>query len=191
MITIDQAEFFSNLRLTQAYCEQEMQREEKVDMCILRSIINPIWKDGKWFAHMPSLDGMASIEQSIPWEEWTKKSDPYYLESFIGIFKRQLAFKKALSDKLTHNDIYKGKILVVEYGENIPDGAAEPETDGFFDEWDIPPIDTWFYNDYSVARGGILLAWIPERFVELADKAIEVQVLNILNWFEKPRDWVA
>lgn len=190
MITIDQTRFFANLKLTQAYCELELRQEEKLDWRILRSIINPCCKDGKWYVNVPSHEVKQADWQSILWEEWRKKSDPYYLESFVKLFNSQIDFKRMVSDELLYRDLYRGKILVIKYGENISDGAAEPETDGFFDEWDLPPIDTWFYNDYSVARGGILFAWIPEKFIELADKAIEVQFLNILNWFEKPRDWV-
>ncbi|HEX8348540.1 MAG TPA: hypothetical protein VF598_01140 [Hymenobacter sp.] len=185
MVAIDQTRFFANLRLTQAYCEQQLQHKEKIEWVVLRSTINPVCKDGEWFAHMPG----AFNEKPIPWDEWVKKSDPYYQDSFVELFSKQLEFKKAASNGLSCNDADRGRILVVEYGENIPDGAVEPETEGLFDKWDLPPIDTWFYNDYSATRGGILFAWIPERFIELADKAIGVQFLDILNWFEKPRDW--
>lgn len=187
MITIDQAQFFANLRLTQAYCQQRLKQKEEAEWTGLRSIINPIYKDGEWFAHMPG----GFNKKPIPWAEWAVESDPYYHDTFVDLFHRQLQFKHAVSDELNYDDVYRGKILVIEHGENIPDGAADPETEGFFDEWDLPPIDTWFYNDYSETSGGILFAWIPEKFIELTDKAISIQLLNILNWFEKPRDWVA
>lgn len=187
MIIIDQPQFFANLRLTQAYCQQQLEQKEKAEWTGLRSTINPIYRDGEWFAHMPgNFD-----ETPIPWAEWTKESDPYYHDSFVELFRRQLEFKYTASEGLSYDTIHQGKILVIEHGQNIPDGAAEPETDGFFDEWDLPPIDTWFYNDYSSAeKGGILFAWIPERFIGLAERAIEIQFLGILNWFEKPRDWI-
>ena len=186
MITIDQAQFFTNLRLTQAYCEHQLGRKEQVEWTGLRSTINPVYQDGQCFAHMPGVIG----EKPIPWDEWTMKSDPYYHDSFIDLFRRQLAVKRSLSSEMRHDEVCSGKILVIEYGQNIPDGAVEPATEGFFDEWDLPPIATWFYNDYSTERGGILFAWIPVKFVELADKAVAIQFLNILSWFEKPRNWV-
>ncbi|QNH63166.1 hypothetical protein [Hymenobacter sediminicola] len=185
MITIDQSQFLTNLRSTQAYCQHQLEQKEKVEWTGLRSTINPVCKDGEWFAHMPGpID-----EKPIPWAEWNKKSDPYLHDSFVTLFCRQLEFKNTVSGKLSYSDVFRGKILVVEHGQNIPDGATEPETSGFFDEWDLPPIDTWFYNTYSEPNGGILFAWIPEKFVELTDKAIDIQFLNILHWFEKPSSW--
>lgn len=189
MITIDQTKFLYNLKLTQAYCEQQLHHRGKPDWAILRSIINPVCKDGKWFVHMPDHNMAAFDEKHIPLEEWARKSDPYYHDAFVELFNQQLDFKTSVSNKLESDGVYQGKILVVEHGENIPDGAVEPETDSFFDEWDLPPIDTWFYNDYSPSRGGILFAWIPEKFIGLVDIAIEIQFLDILHWFEKPSSW--
>ncbi|RSK45770.1 hypothetical protein [Hymenobacter perfusus] len=189
MITIDQAKFLDNLRITQAYCEQQLQQKEKLDWVILRSAINPVCRDEQWFVHMLGHNKAACDEQPIPLKEWARKSDPYYHDSFVELFNLQLDFKTSVSDRLKLDGICQGKILVVEHGENIPDGAADPETNSFFDEWDLPPIDTWFYNDYSPSRGGILFAWIPEKFIRLADVAIEIQFLNILHWFEKPSNW--
>jgi len=191
MITIDQAEFYANLRITQAYCEQQLQRKDVLDWVVLRSIINPVCIKGDWFACPPGRGIAASDKQLIPWAEWAKKSDPYFREPFAKLFNEQLECKVGLSNSLEYLESYQGKVLVVEYGENIPDGVAEAETESFFDEWDLPPIDTWFYNDYSPLSGGILFAWIPERFTELTSKAIDVQFLDILHWFEKPRDWKA
>ncbi len=184
MINIDQTQFFANLRLTQVYCQQ-LGQKGKVEWTGLRNIINPLYKDGEWFVHMPG----PLHEGPIPWNEWTKQSDPYYHDAFTELFRKQMELKQALSDKLSHDSICLGKILVIEYGLNIPDGAVEVDTEGFFDEWDLPPIDTWFYNDDSVEQGGILFAWIPEKFVALVNKAISIQFLNTLSWFEKPRAW--
>jgi hypothetical protein len=188
-ITINQKKFFADLRLTQAYCEQELQRKEVPDGVILRSIINPVCVNGAWFAHMPDCTRAASDKLPISWEEWTKKSDPFCLESFVELFDQQLECKAVLSGNLKRKEPCQGRILVIEYGQNIPDGAAEAETGGFFDGWDLPPIDTWFYNDFNPATGGILFAWIPERFIGLANAAIEIQFLGILHWFEEPSYW--
>jgi hypothetical protein len=190
MITIDQAKFFANLQLTQSYCERELQHKEKADWVILRSLIKPFCKDGQWFVHILSHD-MATNGQPISVEAWAQKTDPYHPDSFAEIFDKQLELKAAKADKLSCENKYEGRILVIEYGLNIPDGANEAETDGFFDEWDIPPIDTWFYNDSSITNGGILFAWIPEKFVDLADRAIDIQFLGILKWFDKPSSWDA
>lgn len=189
MITIDQAKFLNNLQITQVYCEQQLQQQGKLDWIILRSIISPVCKAEQWFAHMPDHNKTAYDEQLIPWKEWAKESNPRYYDSFARLFNLQLNLKASVSGKFSCNENLEGRILVVEYGDNIPDGVVELETNSFFDEWDLPPIDTWFYNDYSPERGGILFAWIPGKFIALADLAIEIHFLNILHWFEKPNSW--
>lgn len=189
MTIIDQVQFIANLRITQAYCERELQHKEKADWVILRSMLNPFCKEGKWFVHMPSHDSVETSEQPIPIEVWAQKTDPYYVESFVELFNKQLEFKATIFNKLNYTGTYRGKILVIDYGMNIPDGAAEPETGGFFDEWDMPPIDTWFYNNSSLPNTGLLFAWIPEKFVGLAEIAIDTQFLGVLQWFEKPPAW--
>lgn len=188
MITIDQHRFFANLQLTQAYCAQQLRQPPKPEWQVLRSIVGPVRAAGKWFATIP--DGSGGGSRPVLWEEWTRKSDPFYGDAFVELFDWQLAYKARESAALTHDSDCPGKILVVEYGMNIPDGAVEVETEGFFDEWDLPPIDTWFYNDYNPGRGGILFAWIPEQFTDLADKAIAVHFLDIMHWFIMPNKWL-
>ncbi|TPG67348.1 hypothetical protein EAH73_06385 [Hymenobacter nivis] len=126
----------------------------------------------------------------MSWKEWSEKADPYNSETFMELFREQLAYKKRETDKIEQDVQYRGKILVIEYGLNIPDGAVEVETGGIFDEFDFPPIDTWFYNGYYESGEGVLFAWIPARFVEYADRAIDVQFLDVLHWFKKPSGWV-
>jgi len=185
MITINQVQFFANLRLTQSYCQHQLEQKEKVEWTRLQSMINPYYKDEEWFVYMPGLPN----ERPILWIEWANKSDPYHHDSFVELFRKQIELKQSTSDALNHDIACLGRILVVEYGENIPDGALQVETEGFFDEWDLPPIDTWFYNDYSAERGGILFTWIPEEFIELVSKAIDIQFLGILHWFKSPPHW--
>jgi hypothetical protein len=178
VLDIDDNQFLSDLRVTQAYCEQQLKQKGKPDSVILRSIINLVYKDGKWL-DTPSFEVSNSDEQTILWEEWSKIADPYDLESFNKLFYKQIEYKRTLINKPKHENIYQGKIVVVEYGLNIPDGAAEVETEFFFDEFDLPAIDTWFFKASDKRFGGILFAWIP-------NKAIDIQFLNIIHWFE---DW--
>ncbi len=172
-MTIDKNIFFSNLSTAQKYCEQQLQRSEKSEQTVLRSCI---------------VGGV--YVKSMSRKEWSEKADPYNSETFVELFRGQLAYKKQETYELERDVQYQGKILVIEYGLNIPDGAAEVETGGVFDEFDFPPIDTWFYNGYYESSEGVLFAWIPARFVGYADKAIDVQFLDILHWFKKPSGWV-
>lgn len=185
ILDIDDSVFHLNLRLTQCYCEQQLRQREKPNSVILRSVINRIYKNGKWI-NVPEREEFDFDEQTILWEEWSKIADPYNSDSFNRLFDKQIDCKSTLIQKPRDEKTYQGKIIVVEYGLNIPDGAAEVETEGFFDEFDLPAIDTWFFKASDEHCGGVLFAWIPEQFVAIANKAIDIQFLNIIHWFE---DW--
>lgn len=186
ILDIDDSQFVTNLHVTQAYCEKQLEREELFEWVALRSVIGPICKDEKWYINMSFLPQNNFYNQTILWEEWSKIVDPYDVECFDEIFNSQIEFKESVANRLERKGAYQGKILVVEYSFNIPDGAVEDVTEGFFDEIDLPPIDTWFFKASDKNHGGILFAWVPEQFVELVDKAINIHLLNIIHWFE---DW--
>lgn len=154
----------------------------------LRTSLQPICQHQQWVVTPPSLEVEAA---TIKLEEWLRTSAPYHPARFAEVFAQQLASKKSAVAGKARQISYPGRILVAEYGQNIPDGAVEVETASFFDEFDLPPIDTWFYNGYSEPRGGILFAWIPERFIDLTQRAIDVQFLDILHWFVMPPGWLS
>lgn len=186
MLTINQEEFFASLKITQNYCAQQLQQPWQSEALALCTSLQPVYHNQQWFVTPPSL---AVGEATIKLEEWLRTSDPYYPARFAEVFAQQLTYKASAVARLPRQVFYPGRILVVEYGQNIPDGAVEVETAGFFDEFDLPPIDTWFYNGYSESQRGILFAWIPEQFADLAQRAIDLQFLNILHWFITPPGW--
>lgn len=79
---------------------------------------------------------------------------------------------------------FKGKIIIADYCTTVLDGASEWESKGLIDLYDMPPIDTWFYETGNKYGRKDLYAWIPEPFTELAQNAIDVNVLNNINWCE-------
>lgn len=186
MLTIDQEEFFANLTITQAYCTKQLQQPWQSEFVVLRTSLQPVYEPPQWFVTPPSGEAGAT---ALKLEEWLRTSDPYEPARYVEVFVQQLAYKTRATAGLTRQLSYPGRILVVEYGSNIPDGAVEIETAGFFDEFDLPPLDTWFYNGYSEPERGILFAWIPEQFVDLAQLAIDVQFMDILHWFVAPPGW--
>ena len=70
-------------------------------------------------------------------------------------------------------DLLGGRLLAYFPDADLCDGAAEIESDGFFDVCNVPPWDTWVgYFEDNHGRSGIydsyLLAYVPERFLPLA-----------------------
>jgi hypothetical protein len=188
MLTINQEEFFTSLKITQHYCVQQLQQPWRSKFLALRTSLQPICQHQQWFVTPPSLEVEAT---TIKLEEWLRTSDPYHPARFAEVFAQQLTYKTSAVAGTARQVSYPGRILVAEYGQNIPDGAVEIETASFFDEFDLPPIDTWFYNGYSELQGGILFAWIPEQFIDLTQRAIDMQFLDILHWFATPPGWVS
>lgn len=186
MLTIDQEEFFANLTITQAYCTKQLQQPWLSEFVVLRTSLQPVYEPPQWFVTPPRGEAGAT---ALKLEEWLRTSEPYEPARYVEVFVQQLAYKTRATAGLTRQLSYPGRILVVEYGSNIPDGAVEIETAGFFDEFDLPPLDTWFYHGYSEPERGILFAWIPEQFVDLAQLAIDVQFMDILHWFVAPPGW--
>lgn len=186
MLKIDQKEFFASLQLTQAYCAQQLQQPWQSEFLALRTSLQPVYQQQQWVVIPPGLNGEAA---PLALTEWLCHMDPDQPARFAEVFAQQLVHKTAASAELARQACYPGRILVVDYGENIPDGVVEVDTAGFFDEFDLPPLDTWFYNGYSEPERGILFAWIPAQFVGLAQRAIDVQFLDILHWFITPPGW--
>jgi hypothetical protein len=74
-------------------------------------------------------------------------------------------------------DLEEGKIMVYWPSENVNDGTSEDQSKGFFDVNDVPPWDTWFH--YSK---GQLYSWVPVAFVPFAQKGIDVNMVQCIQW---------
>ncbi|UOQ52945.1 hypothetical protein [Hymenobacter cellulosivorans] len=196
MLEIDKTAFQNNLLLTQQYCELQLANTEKNHASILRSI-NPIINDELVFGFnfITSYD-YQSIGIDIPelyvytfHSKWT--TDPFSvpIDSVVNnLFAEQLKHKAALG--IAGSSQCEGRILAVRIWDTIVDGATQGESRGFMDEYDFPPVDTWFYKA-STADDAILFAWIPKQFIWLVDQAIAVNVPDMMGWFEKeyPEDY--
>ncbi|HEX8503807.1 MAG TPA: hypothetical protein VF630_00450 [Hymenobacter sp.] len=183
MEPIDKAVFLSNLRLTQIYCEQQLQHTKKNSASILRSI-NPVC-NGKPVIEFELQTGYLHKDSGFCFiANWTV--DPHQDVngfSYSELFQKQLEIKEAA--KLTNSDAeYNGEILVAEFEDSTADGAPEVESGGLLDIWDCPPIDTWFHQLELNGRK-IFFAWIPQPFVKLANNGIEVAPLDNIHWFKK------
>lgn len=52
-------------------------------------------------------------------------------------------------------------------------GGSQQCSSGFFDNYNFPPIDTWAWIG-KIYQDDVLLAWIPEEYIHLADEGIIV-----------------
>jgi hypothetical protein len=80
---------------------------------------------------------------------------------------------------ITKNINQLGQILEFDIDLTTHDGAPCAASDGFVDESDIPPIDTWFYITEKQ-----LYCWIPNMFIEKMQAAIDVEIFDSYRWIK-------
>lgn len=83
-----------------------------------------------------------------------------------------------------------GRLMVYHPDADLCDGAAEAETDGWFDVFNTPPWDTWagFFQDDradTAAYATYLVAWVPPVFVDLVGRGIEVNPEQCIRWLDE------
>ncbi len=89
-----------------------------------------------------------------------------------------------------------GRLLAFLPEETLSDGAAEQESDGFFDVDNVPPWDLWvallrFEDEIQTPlttwpRGTlVLVSWIPKALQPLCDWAIEVNPEACITWLDQ------
>lgn len=79
-----------------------------------------------------------------------------------------------------------GRLLVYFPDDDLACGAAEDETYGFFDVNNVPPWDTWVTYIQNAYNGEYnteyLVAWIPREFVKLANRGVNVNPEQCIQW---------
>jgi hypothetical protein len=174
MLKIDKEVFERNLLLTQTYCEMQLANSEKSTAEILRSF-NPEYNGARMFSYAPSF-----LFKQITGVVWYENPLRDNLQLYTNLFEQQLSFKKEVVNTFDQRDV-KGKILSIELDDSFWDGCSEDQSDGFIDQFDCPPIDTWVYLVDNPGNR-VLYAWVPQQFVELVDIAIAVNALECLSW---------
>lgn len=181
MLKINDKEFRENLLLTRHYCEQQLTHKDKNYASILRSI-NPRYGDELLFRYTFYEYSFRKEYHLCSIVEWSR--EPFQYGFFKRLFERQLMFKKHAVSTIDSSSIPGGAIVVVQTDETVVDGASAIASAGLFDNYDYPPIDTWFYLTQN-AEGTLLFAWIPESFVRLSGQAIAVNCVNCIHWFKE------
>ena len=102
-------------------------------------------------------------------------------------FDRTMLLREAgLLPDSAASELAGGRLLLYCRDDNLADGAAELESDGFFDIDNVPTWDTWLC-DYTAppdahGRQHCLVAWIPRSHIDLADRGISVNPEECVVW---------
>jgi hypothetical protein len=76
-----------------------------------------------------------------------------------------------------------GRVLLCEIDACFFDGVAKGVTEGFFDDGDLPPWDTWLaFRAAFGDRSSVLLSWVPHGYLGLVEKAVESHFCNAYSW---------
>jgi hypothetical protein len=91
------------------------------------------------------------------------------------------------------DSVATGRLLVYGPDEELSDGAAEEETNGFFDVANCPPWDTWVAfveepHPSPTGRIAYLVSWVPPEFVESVGRGIYVNPEGCIRWLEDSTD---
>jgi hypothetical protein len=108
-------------------------------------------------------------------------------------------------------DLAGGRLLLMTFDFSFSDGVSGLESEGFFDEADVPPWDTWFaclaeFQDCEERARSILrhfkrpttthvdllshlVCWVPPELIDLANAGIEVNPVAAVFW--APTDYWA
>lgn len=166
--------FDANMRMTQEYCALQMQ-VVKHPAVALRSLDTDRTGSRLWKYNRIQKD------EHVEW-----LAEPIADNRITELFEEQLRQKRTVISTIGNN-AYKGKILVCEYENSPADGASEAEAAGFIDDYDLPPIDTWFFLSVN-GKQKLLYSWIPDAYCSLVNEAIEVNVFEMLWWIDTKHD---
>jgi len=181
MLNINKQVFADNLKLTQAYCDVQLKNGISDNAKIFRTY-NPLYGNKHLFSFVTEHFDF-DIEPNLKYCTLTKWIvDPTEKESIVdNLFMDQLSYKKQCIRSIERDKTYTGSILVAQIDCTVIDGASEVQSSGLVDQYDIPPIDTWFYLTRT-NESRLLFAWIPDEFVKYADEAVQVNCVDCINW---------
>ncbi len=73
-------------------------------------------------------------------------------------------------------DLAGGRLLICAPDESVWDAVSQSESQGFFDDLDIPAWDTWLCFPRE------LISWVPPPLVPLAEAGIHVNPVECIRW---------
>ena len=73
-----------------------------------------------------------------------------------------------------------GRLLFFAPDDNLADGAAMVDSEGFFDVDNVPPWDTWVWY-----HGSYLISWVPPQLIASAERGICVNPEACIEWLDR------
>ena len=108
--------------------------------------------------------------------EATYGTETFFRESLLYVVTTRAALLADLrATKSGHEQ--SGKLLLYWPHENLACGAARFSSNGFFDDDNTPPWDTWV--DY---KGGVLTSWVPEILIPWVQEGIDANPEECIRW---------
>jgi hypothetical protein len=188
MLEIDLDLFIKNLLQTQEYCHIQMNNLIADDVIIDNTSVfrsfNPEINEREIieFGIEEFRNNDNTVNKLVKAAYWTTNpfSDTYLNKLYLD----QQAYKDKCFEGISLSKKYSGEIVISQFDISIVDGASASASDYLFDDYDLPPIDTWFYL-IKTPETRLIFAWIPEKYIPYVDDAIAVNCVDCIDWFGK------
>lgn len=159
--------FYSNLIATINWTEKivnSIEHTSQINYSTILRVTNPDYEGKPFYRYKDTWSGFAAT--------------PEISFNYLSVLQKALTVR---TDKSSTFSNFKqlGQILEFDIDETTHDGAPCAESEGFVDESDIPPIDTWFYLTKTK-----LYCWIPTLFIEKMQGAIDVEIFDSYRWIK-------
>jgi len=130
----------------------------------------------------PIINGHLLYEMDLDYATWN--ISPYKFSHYKEALDQVLVLREETQFSY-YEDLSKlGRILSFEIGFTTHDGGMIVESQCFFDESDVPPIDTWFYLESKSNKNGIglLYCWIPKPFEHIVEQTMKFDFFECCRW---------
>ena len=79
-----------------------------------------------------------------------------------------------------------GRLLLYEPDVNLACGAAEAESNGFFDVNNVPAWDTWvWYIEGESVENNYLISWVAPQIVDVVEAGVIVNPEECIQWADR------
>lgn len=107
----------------------------------------------------------------------------------VGLTRHRIIRQTTTTPRSTKPDMVGGRLMCYFPDADLCCGAAEQESEGFFDIYNTPPWDTWvgYFCDGIVRNRGYdcyLLAYVPKQLISLVAEGILVNPEQCIAWLE-------
>lgn len=100
-----------------------------------------------------------------------------YEDKFKNVVNDVIAVKTLKMKHKVDDSLLSGQWLCFNPSLAMFEGLAETETSGFFDSGEVPPPEFWILMTEDT-----LVSYIPENFVPIARKGVDVCLTGCLYW---------